>query len=360
MAHGSSIFVALALAAQFINPAGAPLMGVVEVPRVTGTYAEDGTAVPPNPTRPVDLRREPADSSPVAASVTSIDQLETVEYTSEERAAIVYGREGEWSRVRTSGGIDAWLSPRDAGEFHSLEELLRNSHAYLTEAWDGALFAQPGGSEPVVIPDDPQRKMVGYVEPVVQQYRVVLRPDQDPEVVRKAFNVSGMGSGPGPDGTRIYYFEIGTVIPVFAEPNIQGPIATHIQTDRAQGLRGTGQSPPQVIVFENRGGWYQVAETNDGEWRTARRRWLQVSPLWRFHPVKSDAEMAALAERAFGPESRDAKVMGFRIVDGVLWVDVELVYVTECSGAEVPRVRGWVPAHARSGALNVWYYARGC
>jgi hypothetical protein len=360
MSLGQSLFLAFALAAQFLNAPGAPLIGVVEVPRVTGTYAEDGTPIPPNPAIPVDLRREPSDGSSVAASVTAIEQLETVEYAYEERAPIVYARQGEWSQVRTTSGLDGWLSPRDAGEFHSLAELLRGRHAYLTEAWDGALFAQPGGVERVAIPDDPQRKMVGYIEPIVQRYRVVLRPDQDPEAVRKAFNVSGMGSGPGPNGTRIYHFEIGTVIPVFEQPDIRGPIATHIQTDRAEGLKGTGQSPPQVIVFENRGGWFQVAETNDGEWRTAKRRWLQVSPLWRFHPVKSDAEMVELAERAFGPESRDVKVIDFRIVDGVLWVDVELVYASDCTGSELPRVRGWVPAHAHSGALNVWYYARGC
>jgi hypothetical protein len=351
---------ALALAVQFVNPPGAPLVGVVEVPRVTGTFADDGTPIPPNSTTPVDLRREPSDASAVAVSITALDQLETVEHAYEERAAIVFAREREWSRVRTSGGINGWLSPRDAGAFHSLEELLRGSHAYLTDAWDGILYAKPGGSDRVAIPDDPQRRMVGYVEPVVQRYRVALRPDQDPEEIRKAFNVSSMGSGPGPDGTRIYHFEIGTVIPVFEGPDIRGPIATHIQTDRAEGLQGTGQSPPQVIVFEDRGGWYQVAEKNHGEWRTAKRRWLQVSPLWRFHPVSDDAGMAKLAERAFGPESRDAKVIDFRVVDGVLWVEVEWVYASDCGGIEVPRVRGWVPAQARSGALNVWYYPRGC
>jgi hypothetical protein len=350
------------MAAQFLNPPGAPLIGVVEVPRVSGTYAEDGTPIPPDPSRPVELRREPSDRSPVAASVTVLDQLETVEYTYEERAPIVYAREGDWSRVRTRAGIDGWLSPRDAGEFHPLQELLREALAFLTDAWDGALYAAPGGTARVAIPDDPLRTMVGYIEPVLQRYRVMLRPDQDPEEVRKAFNVSGMGSGPGPNGTRIYHFEIGTVTPVFEQPNIAGPIAFHIQTDRADELEGTGQSPPQIIVFENRGGWFEVADSSPGEWRRAKRRWLQVSPLWRFQAVKSDAEMAALAERALGPESRDATVLDFRMVDGALWVEVEIVYESECASIDPPkgRARGWVPAHARSGALNVWYYSRGC
>ena len=362
MSHGHSLSLVFALAAQFLNPPGSPLIGVVEVPRVTGTYAEDGTPIPPDPSRPVELRRDPSDKSPVAASVTTIEQLETVEYAYEERAAVVYARQDDWSRVRTNGGIDGWLSPRDAGEFHPLQELLRGALAYLTDAWDGTLYAAPGGTERVAIPDDPQRKMVGYIEPVPQRYRVVLRPDQDPEEVRKAFNVSGMGFGPGPNGTRIYHFEIGTVIPVFEQPGIAGPIAFHIQSDRAHELEGTGQSPPQVIVFENHGGWYQVAEASPGEWRTAKRRWLQVSPLWRFHAVKSDAEMATLAERAFGPESRDVTVTDLRVVDGALWIEVEIVYESECASIDPPKVRarGWVPAHARSGALNVWYYSRGC
>ena len=360
MPFARPLLLAVALAAQFLNPPGAPLIGVVEVPRIAGTYAEDGTPIPPDPSRPVELRREPVDSSPVVATVRSLEQLETVEHTYEERAAIVHTRQGEWSRVRTSGGIDGWLSPRDAGEFQSLQELLREALAYLTDAWDGVLYAAPGSTERVAIPEDPQRRMVGYIEPVVQRYRVVLRADQDPEEIRKAFNVSGMGFGPGPDGTRIYHFEIGTVIPVFEQSSITGPIAFHIQTDRAYGLQTTGQSPPQVIVFENRGGWFQVAEASAGDWRRAKRRWLQVSPLWRFQPVKGDVEMAKLAERAFGPESRDVKVIDFRIVDARLWVEAELVYASECGGDDLPRVRGWVPAHTPSGALNVWYYSRGC
>jgi hypothetical protein len=272
----------------------------------------------------------------------------------------VYAREGGWSRVRTSGGIAGWLSPLDAGDFHALEELLRGALGYLTDAWDGVLYAAPNGADRVDIPDDPQRRMTGYIEPVVQRYRVVLRADQDPEEIRKAFNVSGMGSGPGPDGTRIYHFEIGTMVPVFEQPTVAGPIAFHIQSDRAHELEGTGQSPPQLIVFENRGGWFQVGEAGGGDWRRARRRWLQVSPLWRFHPVKGGVEMAKLAERAFGPESRDVTVLDFRVLDARLWIEVELVYESECGGNHSPRVRGWVPAHTPSGVLNVWYYPRGC
>jgi hypothetical protein len=72
--------------------------------------------------------------------------------------------------------------------------------------------------------------------------------------------------------------------------------------------------------------------------------------------------MRALAERAWGPESRDVRVTGMRTVNGALWAAVEVITDHDCggSGAGVVRVRGWLPAHAASGDLNVWYYPRGC
>jgi hypothetical protein len=99
-----------------------------------------------------------------------------------------------------------------------------------------------------------------------------------------------------------------------------------------------------------------------GEWRDAPRLWIQATPVWRFRPVADDAQMKELAARAWGPESRDVRVTGSRTIGGKLWSEIELITGHDCGrpGADVVRVRGWVPAHAASGDLNVWYYPRGC
>jgi hypothetical protein len=115
-------------------------------------------------------------------------------------------------------------------------------------------------------------------------------------------------------------------------------------------------------VFEVRPGWYQVARQDRyGEGKKAPRLWLQASPVWRFRSVADGPPMKALAERAWGPENRDVRVIGTRTVGGALWAEVELISGHDCGATEVVvRARGWVRAHAPSGNLNVWYYPRGC
>ncbi len=301
---------------------GTPLIGVAEVPRLLNVYGSAGEPVVPDNVR-IPLRARPLADSAVVATITKPEDLATVEYTYEESAAMVHAREGTWSLVKTAGGTAGWMAAEDAGTFHTLEELLGENMAYLTEAWDGTLFAAPGMTDRVLIPDDPDRQLAGYIEPSL---------------------------------------EPGVIVPIFERPNELTSITT-LQTNRAgEVLQTTHQMPPQVLVFETRPGWYQVARENDGEWRHAQRLWLQASPVWRFRPVADGQPMSTLAERAWGPESRDVRVTATRTIDGRLWAEVELITGHDCGGpgAGVVRVHGWLPAHAASGDLNVWYYPRGC
>jgi hypothetical protein len=84
--------------------------------------------------------------------------------------------------------------------------------------------------------------------------------------------------------------------------------------------------------------------------------------VWRFHEVAGEAERERLAEEAWGREHRDVRVVGFRDVAGVLWLEIESLSHTSCSSSEPPTVkaRGWIPAHAPSGEPTVWFAARGC
>ncbi len=340
---------------------GTPLIGVVEVPALLSVYGPAGEPIVPENVR-IPLRARPSADAAVIATITKPDDLSTVEYTYEESAAMVHAREGTWSLVKTAGGTAGWIAAEDAGTFHSLEELLDEHMAYLTEAWDGSLLAAPGSADRVLIPDDPDRRLAGYIEPNVPEVRIVLQPGQDPEEVRQTYRATGMGSRTAPDGTRILSLETGVLVPLFEKPNMIS-VAAHVQTNRAdEVLQTTHQTPPQVLVFETQPGWYQVARENPTDWRAAPRLWLQASPLWRFRPVADGQPMRTLAERAWGPESRDVRVTGTRTIDGKLWAEVELITDHDCGrpGAGLVRGRGWIPAHAASGDLNVWYHSRGC
>jgi hypothetical protein len=363
-----SALIAIALVQLSFEPQtkGTPLIGVTEVSRLLRVYGPAGEPVVPGNVR-IPLRARPAADSPVIATITKPDDLTTVEYAYEELAAMVYARQGTWSLVKTADGVAGWMAAEDAGTFHGLQALLEDHMAYLTAEWDGTLFAAPGMTDRAPIADDPDRRLAGYVEPNVPDVRVVLQPGQDSEevrsVYREAYRATGLGSGPGPDGTRILRVEPGVIVPLFENPNAVTVIA-HVQTNRAgEVLQTTHQTPPQVLVFETRAGWYQVArENNYGEWRTAPRLWLQASPMWRFRPLSDGPQMKALAQRAWGPESRDVRVTAMRTIDGALWAEVELLYEHDCASIDKPvaRARGWLPAHAPSGNLNVWYYPRGC
>jgi len=366
LSRAALLFIAAALQLE-LPTSGPPLIGIVAVPRLLNVYSPTtGEPVVPVDVR-IALHAKPAAESPVVATVTKAEDLVTVEYRYEEIGAITYGREGTWSLLTTTSGVSGWIAAADAGEFSPLQALLaRTSVAYLTETWDGVLFRSAGGRDRVEIREDPDRRFVGYVSPNVPDVDVVVKPGEDSEKLREAFRQSlrstSIGSRRSPNGTHILSFEPGILVPVFENPT-PATIAVHVQTNRAESvLQTTRDSPPQVLVFDVQPGWYQVAREDPVDWRTAPRLWLQATPLWTFHPVYDPGELKTLADRAWGPESRDVRVLDFRTVDGRLWVEIELIAQSECETLNPPQVlaRGWLPAHSSAGALNLWYHSRGC
>ena len=337
------------------------IIGIVEVPRLFNLYSPDGTPLQPDKSVRVLLRDRPAPDGAVVATITASDALETREDGYEESGPVVYGRERGWSLVRTTSRVSGWIAPADSGAFHSLESLL-DGLAYLTDDWDRFLYAVPGGSDRVPLADDPARRVVGYVTPVLSRVSVVLEPGQDVEEVRKKYRSLSVGSRRARDGTVVLSVETGVLLPVFEGPNVLGSPVTHMETNRAdESLEATG-SPAQVLVFDAQPGWYQVALRNDDNWRKVRRVWLQASALWRYVPMKDEAAARDLTEMTWGTEDLSVRAVGFQTIDGALWVNVEVMTESECASADPPavRARGWVPAHALSGEPNIWFHSRGC
>jgi hypothetical protein len=290
-----------------------------------------------------------------------LDDLPTKEHAYEAPAAIVLEERRGWFRIRLADGA-AWLraSPRD--EFHPLERLLEDGVAHLTEAWDGHLAPSPGSATRTRVPTDPRRRIIGYVTPVLEEVSVVLQPGEDREEVYKRYNVTAMGSYPGPNGTRILHFSRGKSVEAFEAPDRKAPVAARFETDRCDSaLRSVHGVPQEVLVFDRRPGWFQVALRGE-EWQDERRVWIEDAPVWRFETITDERERERFATDAWGREHSDVRVLGSRRFDGRLWVRVEVMSHSVCASIDDPTVkaRGWMPAHAPGGEPAIWFSSRGC
>jgi hypothetical protein len=318
------IVLAYAIAGAAVHAQTSPLRlsGIVEVPAVFNRYSADGNPIPPE--KHVEIRTRPAVDSPVAATIADGGQLESEEYDYEESGAVVYARDRNWSLVRTNTGVVGWLSPQDAGAYHTFEALLHHYDevAYLADAWDGTIATAPGSATRRRVAIEPSRRIIGHLEPTTE------------------------------DTTRH---------PVFDRPDVGGQIVARVATANPERvLRTTGDVPYQILVRDRRVGWFQVvlADETKGE---AKPAWVQASAIWRFHTAPGEAEQRQLATQAWGPGSPNVRTLGTRRIGDVLWVEIEVLNHSFCVG-EAPVVldRGWIPAHAPSGAVNIWYSSRGC
>ena len=119
------------------------MLGIVEIPDVFFLDDEKGEYVP---RAALTIYTRPDSDSQVLTVITSPQAIDEAAFSSERAGALVYGREHGFFLIRTSRGV-GWLSPHNAGSFHSLETLLDERElTYLTAAWDGFMSASPGGA----------------------------------------------------------------------------------------------------------------------------------------------------------------------------------------------------------------------
>ena len=288
-----------------------------------------------------------------------VHEVPTVEYEEEAPdAAIVIEARGRWFKLRLNDGA-AWFRASDRENYLPLEQLLLRRQAYLTQEWDGRFAATPGGASRRV-PADPRRRVIGYLEPVLESVSVVLTPGQDPEEVRRQYKASSMGSGPGPNGTRILYLERGASVDGFERPDRAAPVVAWIRTETSDGtLRTTPNTPPKVAVFERRPGWLQVA-LRRLEWKEEPRAWIEDGSVWRFHAFATDDEREEFEDEVFGRDYSLVQFVTSRRVGGALWLQVQLMSHGIDESADPPRViaTGWVPAHDPAGEPIVWFASR--
>jgi hypothetical protein len=133
-----------------------PVLGIVEIPELFYVDPDTGTYVP---RAALTVYTRPDSESKVMAVISSPQAIDDAEYGYEEAGALVYGRQRGYFLIRTARGV-GWLSPHNAGSFHSLETLLASELTYLTDAWDGFVSASPGSAARTRVP---QRRPYGNV-----------------------------------------------------------------------------------------------------------------------------------------------------------------------------------------------------
>jgi hypothetical protein len=135
--------------AQAPNGGGpGPVLGIVEIPEMFSIDPNSGEYAP---RAALTLYTRPDSESKVAAVISWPQAMDEAEYGYEEKGALVYGRERGYFLIRTARGV-AWLSPHNAGPFHSIETLITRSLTYLTDAWDGFVHTSPGSDARTRVP----------------------------------------------------------------------------------------------------------------------------------------------------------------------------------------------------------------
>ena len=299
---------------------------------------------------------------------TLVGRLPTREVTYEGLAAIVVEQRNGWFRVRLAEGT-AWTQSNAGLPFVPLEELVLSELAYLTEAWDGTLGPEPGAAL-VTVPAHPNRRLIGYLTPVMHRRRIPVPSGQDAarieEALRNRPEVSSLGVTRSADGAVRVTYEEAVMVDAFELPDTRSPVLLQFPGYPAKGIRGVSASNPRpIFVFNRRPGWFQVARTSDEEvrpWTMEQRVWLRDTPAWVFSPVTDETERRRLARDSWGPEHSSVRVVRTRSVAGRLWLQVELVSHSFCESIEEPFVvgRGWMPAHDSQGEPTVWFPSRGC
>jgi hypothetical protein len=132
----------LASAQPPIGGGPGPVLGIVEIPKMFSLDPELAGA----PRGAVRIYTRPDYDSKMLVDIDWPQAIDDAEYGSEQTGALVYGRARGYFLIRTSRGV-GWLSPGDAGSFHSLETLIAGDLTYLTEAWDGFVSASPGSAD---------------------------------------------------------------------------------------------------------------------------------------------------------------------------------------------------------------------
>lgn len=139
--------------------------------------------------------------------------------------------------------------------------------------------------------------------------------------------------------------------------------------------REHGYEESAAVMYALDGGWVLVGVQDSGRaWlrrdlgevlpleRLLRERLTYLTETWdgtlRFAPDPSAAPERLRGHRA-GAEGPPVRLLGTRMVNGALWLEVEVLDQVCEGGDPRPVAKGWLRAW-REGLPTVWFYSRGC
>ena len=73
------------------------------------------------------------------------------EYAYEEPGLVVLEQRGDWFQIQSDVSM-GWIQSGDPERFHSYEQLVQESLAYLKTDWSGALWESPAAGNPSDVP----------------------------------------------------------------------------------------------------------------------------------------------------------------------------------------------------------------
>ena len=201
--------------------------------------------------------------------------------------------------------------------------------------------------------------------------------------------IFGRGNPSGPPGQTM----TGPVTPVpaFDAPSFGANVIAVLTTAEQMEVGEHAYEEVSALVYDVREGWFEIAlksasratawvsPDDAGPFRTVASlvsaggyttvgwdRRLRTVPEWsnegtNVPGTKDDTVDARLiGEFSPGPAPSDFEVLETRTVAGDTWMRIS-IYTGNClSNTHSVVASGWLPVHAETGRLNVWFYSRGC
>ncbi len=131
---------------------------------------------------------------------------------------------------------------------------------------------------------------------------------------------------------------------------------------------------PAAIVVGQRGQSFKVRLPNGAGWIRASKRDEFRSLQQLLKDGLAHVTDSAIGELRNAPggagtllrerarDNQAVRIVRFRQLKDVLWIEVELLRESPCISPDDQKVvaRGWMPAHAASGEPTIWFHSRGC
>jgi hypothetical protein len=128
----------------------AELIGLLELPSILNLDEPGSSSPPPRlPPQAIPVYSMPDASSAEVGRILKPADVSTREFDYERKAVVVRERRAGWYRIALAGGKLGWLRAEVVGPFHPFAEMIVNRLSYLTAAWDGYVWPEPGAGYPI-------------------------------------------------------------------------------------------------------------------------------------------------------------------------------------------------------------------